>query len=205
MGNGALPEMNRGNGFTLCKFSDAAHNRRTDRYGGDAAGRVRILTELLLEIRANTHEKFIVSVRMGEYLPTSEDGVEVAKIFEQAGIDMLHISFNLQQPPDTVPQEFICSPVTYSACRMKKAVNIPVIAVNEIRSAEQVRFLLENDYVDLVAIGRGMFADPQFANHVIRGEAVNKCLGCGDSDARKCLWFTDHTKCPAAKKLSGGR
>jgi 2,4-dienoyl-CoA reductase-like NADH-dependent reductase (Old Yellow Enzyme family) len=48
----------------------------------------------------------------------------------------------------------------------QKEVNIPVIAVSEIRTEEQVRFLIENDYVDFAAIGRGMLADPEFANHM---------------------------------------
>jgi NADPH2 dehydrogenase len=185
-------------GFTLCKFIDAAFNRRTDQYGGDAANRTRILTELLPEIRRNTYEKFIVSVRMGEYLPTSQDGMEAAEIFEKAGVDLLHISFAMKPPEHTVPEGFICSPTTYSGCKVKKAVNLPVIAVNEIRTAEQVRFLLENDYVDAAAIGRGLFADPEFASHVIKGEPVNMCLGCGGNTG-KCWWFTDHTQCPARR------
>lgn len=186
-------EFHFAHGFTLCKFLDAAYNRRTDKYGGDAANRTRVLTELLPEIRNNTHEKFIVGLRMGEYLPTSQDGIEIAKTFETAGIDLLHISFGMKPPEHTVPDGFICSPITYSGCKIKKYVNIPVIAVNEIRTAEQVRFIIENNYVDFAGIGRGMFADPEFANHVINGEPVNKCFGCG-----KCLWFTDHTLCPAA-------
>ncbi len=180
-------------GFTLCKFLDAAYNRRTDQYGGDAVNRTRILTEILPEIRENTHKNFIVSVRMGEYLPESKDGIEVAKTFEKAGIDLLHISFGMQPPTDPVPEGFICSSMTYSGCKIKKEVNIPVIAVNEIRTEEQVRFLIENDYVDLVAIGRGMLADPDFANHVIHSEPVNACFEC-----KRCFWFTDNTLCPAS-------
>ena len=179
-------------GFTLCKFLDASYNRRTDQYGGDAINRTRILTEILPEIQNNTHKNFIVSVRMGEYLPESKDGIEVAKTFEKASIDLLHISFGMQPPTLPVPEGFICSPMTYSGCKIKKEVNIPVIAVNEIRTEEQVRFLIENDYVDFAAIGRGMLADPEFANHVINSEPVNTCSAC-----KRCFWFTDDTLCPA--------
>jgi NADPH2 dehydrogenase len=99
-------------------------------------------------------------------------------------------------PMNTVPDDFKCSPMTYSGCKIKKEVNIPVIAVNEIRTEEQVRFLIENHYVDLVAIGKGMLTDPEFANHVIHGEPVNKCFGC-----KNCFWFTDHTVCPARRNI----
>ncbi len=187
-------------GFTLCKFLDASYNRRTDGYGGNAVNRTRILTELLPEIRSHTRANFIISLRMGAYSPSSEDSIAAAKIFEQAGIDLLHISFGMTPPQQAVPAGFICSPITYSACSLKTMMNIPIIAVNEIRTEEQVRFLIENDYVDFVAVGRGMFADPEFANHVMRGEPVNKCLGCGVY-SEKCRWFTDHTLCPARQKL----
>ncbi|MZK53120.1 NADH:flavin oxidoreductase [Clostridium beijerinckii] len=185
-------------GFTLSKFIDASYNKRTDKYGGEAINRTRILTDLLPEIREKTHEKFIISVRMGEYLPESHDGIEVAKIFEKAGIDLLHISFGMNPPTHAIPEGFKCSPMTYSGCKIKKEVNIPVIAVNEIKTEEQVKFLIENDYVDFAAIGRGMFTDSEFANHVINGQAVRKCFGCGGS-IEKCRWFTDHTLCPGRK------
>lgn len=83
-------------GFTLCKFLDASYNRRTDGYGGDALNRVRILTKILPDIRNNTHKNFIIGVRMGEYLPESKDGIEAARAFEKAGVDLLHISFGMQ-------------------------------------------------------------------------------------------------------------
>jgi 2,4-dienoyl-CoA reductase-like NADH-dependent reductase (Old Yellow Enzyme family) len=181
-------------GFTLCKFLDASYNCRKDQYSGDALNRARILTQILPDIRNNTPKNFIVSVRMGEYLPESKDGIEAARAFEKAGIDLLHISFGMQPPTNPVPEDFICSPITYSGCKIKKGVSIPVIAVNEIRTEEQVRFLIENNYVDLVAVGRGMLADPEFANHVINSEPVNICSGC-----KKCFWFTDSTLCPAGK------
>jgi NADH:flavin oxidoreductases, Old Yellow Enzyme family len=185
-------------GFTLCKFLDASYNQRTDQYGGDAVNRTRILTELLPEIRNNTHENFIIGLRMGEYLPSNQAGIEVAKSFEKAGVDLLHVSFGMKPPVHTVPEGFKCSAMTYSGCKIKKEVSIPVIAVNEIRTEEQVRFLIENDYVDLVGIGRGMLSDPEFANHVIKREPVNRCFGCG-GNLEKCWWFTDHTLCPAGK------
>ncbi|WP_440948169.1 hypothetical protein ACSAZL_08040 [Methanosarcina sp. T3] len=45
-----------------------------------------------------------------------------------------------------------------------------------MKSARKNRyaFLIENDYVDFAAIGRGMLADPEFANHVINSKPVNK-------------------------------
>lgn len=190
-------EFHFAHGFTLCKFLDAAYNQRTDAYGGDVRHRAAVLTELLPEIRERTGEYFILSVRMGESQPTHSDGIEAAHVFEQAGVDLLNISFGMKPPRGPVPGGFPCSAMTLSGCRVKKEVHIPVIAVNEIRTAEQARYLVENDLVDFAGIGRAMLTDPDFADHMLRDEPVNPCLGC-----KNCKWFTDHTKCPGVKALA---
>lgn len=191
-------EFHFAHGFTFCKFLDASYSHRSDEFGGSVGNRAKILTDILPDIRDNTQSSFIISVRMGEYLPESRDGIETAQIFEKAGIDMLNISYGMQPPVHPGPNNFKCSPMTYSGCKIKREVRIPVIAVNEIRTEEQVRFLMENDYADFAGIGRGMLADAAFANHVMNSEPVNKCFGC-----KNCFWFTDHTKCPAKRYTRG--
>ncbi len=182
-------------GFTLCKFIDAKYNKRTDAFGGNGENRAKVLTGILPEIRARTGPSFIIGVRMGEYLPESKDGFEIAGIFERAGVDLLNISFGMTFPVDPVPEGFICSPMAYSGCRMKQAVeSIPVIACGALRTEEQVRFLIEHDYVDMAGIGTAFLADPAFADHIMNGIPANRCHGC-----QRCRWFDDHTKCPACQ------
>lgn len=190
-------EFHFAHGFTLCKFLDAAYNRRTDAYGGDVKRRAAILTQILREIRQKTGERFLLGVRMGEYQPESGDGIAAAKVFERAGIDLINVSFGMKPPAGPVPDGFPLSAVAFSGCQVRKEVRIPVIAVYEIRTAEQARYLVEQDLIDLVGIGRAMLTDPDFANHVLNNEPVNPCHGCKD-----CRWFTDHTKCPGARALA---
>jgi 2,4-dienoyl-CoA reductase-like NADH-dependent reductase (Old Yellow Enzyme family) len=196
-------EFHCAHGFTLCKFLDAKYNQRTaingadaiygdGEFGGAAVNRARIVTGILPEIRSKTGEKFILCVRMGEFLPESRDGVELAQVFENAGIDLLNISFGMTMPEGPVPEGFIGSPMAYSGCRIKQAVeDMPVIAAGGIRTEEQARFLIENDYADLAGVGTAFLADPAFANRIMNGTPVNKCRGCA-----RCAWFSDHTKCP---------
>jgi 2,4-dienoyl-CoA reductase-like NADH-dependent reductase (Old Yellow Enzyme family) len=189
-------EFHFAHGFTLCKFIDAGFNKRTDEFGGGAVNRTRVLTGILPEIRSKTDANFIIGVRMGEYLPESKDGFEVAALFEEAGVDLLNVSFGMNLPTEPVPEGFICSPMAYSGCRMKLAVeNIPVIAAGGIRTEEQARFLIEHDYADLAGVGTAFLADPSFANAVTNSTVHTKCRGC-----ERCMWFRDHTLCPARKK-----
>ncbi len=95
--------------------------------------------------------------------------------------------------PDGFP-----SLTTYSGYEIKMHSKLPVVVVKRIQEEAQIRFLLENEYADLIGIGRGFLAAPEFGNHVLRGEPVNPCIGCGE-----CFWFTDHTQCPAREVLYG--
>ena len=190
-------EFHCAHGYTLCRFLDATQNRRSDEFGSSAVNRGRIVTDMLPDIRRDTDETFIVSVRMGAYLPTRKDGLELAGIFESSGIDMLDVSYGMHIPEGPVPEDFPFGPVTHSAYVFKQALALPVIGLYEIRTEEQVRLLISGGYADFVGIGRGMLADPDFANHVLKSEDVNTCFTC-----KKCSWFTDHTQCPAQQKLT---
>lgn len=188
-------EFHFAHGFTLCRFIDATANKRTDSYGGSARNRLRVLTEILPEIRQKTGKTFFIGVRMGEYLPESKDGFEIAGLLEAAGVDLLNVSFGMTPPDGPVPEGFICSPMAFSGCRIKLAVeNIPVIAAGALRTEEEVRFLIEHDYVDLAGIGTAFLADANFGNAILNSNLYTKCRGCS-----RCLWFTDHTMCPVRK------
>ena len=179
----------------MSKFLDAKYNRRTDEFGGRLENRARVVTGILADVRQKTSDNFILSARMGEYQPESRDGLAMAMHFEALGIDMLDISFGMELPKAAVPSGFPFSPVTYSAYAVKQAVSIPVIGLYGIRTREQACMLIENGYADIAGIGRAMLADSHFAAHILNGEPVNSCHGC-----KTCMWFTDHTKCPARAK-----
>lgn len=104
-------------GFTFYRFLDATTNRRGDEYGGNTENRARILTEILPYIRENTSSNFIISLRMGEYMPESRDGIEMAQVFEKVGINLLNVSFGMQLPVHPIPDNFNCSPMTYSGAK----------------------------------------------------------------------------------------
>lgn len=191
-------EMHFAHGYTLNKLLDPTYNKRTDRFGGSLENRARFLTEIIPQLRAGTGENFILCVRMGGNVPDLAGAIETARLWEKSGIDLLHISFGMQAPVNEKPADFAGTVMAYNASEIKKHVHLPVIAVSGITTAMQASYLIENDYVDFVAVGRGMFADENWANKVLNNEPVDECRHCGGS-ARGCFWFTDHTKCPARK------
>lgn len=107
-------------------------HKRTDGYGGALQNRVRIIAEIIPQIRGVVGEDFIISVRMGGNIPDVVGAAEVARALEKAGIDLLHISFGMKMPANTVPAGFNGSVIAYNGSEIKKQVHIPVIGVWEI-------------------------------------------------------------------------
>ena len=54
---------------------------------------------------------------------------------------------------------------------IKKHINIPVIGVRNIKKEKQASWLVENNLLDLVAVGRAMIARPNWVN-VARKEYI---------------------------------
>lgn len=191
-------ELHGAHGYLLNQFASSFFNKREDNYGGTKAGRLKFAQEIIQGIRNRCGDQFIIDYRMGANCPTLEDGMGVAKALEQYGIDLLHVSHggslqNLPRPP----KDFDYNWIVYSGCEIKKTIQIPVIGVNEIKTAERAHYLLTNNYLDFVALGRPLLADPHWVNHVQRNEPVNVCSSCKP----KCKWCESSTLCPAVQRL----
>ena len=136
---------------------------------------------------------------MGANSPTLEDGIFIAKELEKYGVDILHVSHagNLQNLPRP-PKDFDYNWIVYSGVSVQEQVRIPVIAVNEIKTPERAKWLIENQLVAMVALGRPQLADPSWVKNVISESPVNTCSLCKP----KCRWYEDSSLCPALKRLN---
>ncbi len=56
---------------------------------------------------------------------------------------------------------------------VKQALNIPVISVGRIDTPEVVESIIADEDADMVAIGRGMLADPYWADKAKEGNIPN--------------------------------
>ncbi|WP_163193012.1 NADH:flavin oxidoreductase [Clostridium thermarum] len=186
-------ELHGAHSYLMTQFFSEKVNKREDGYGGNFENRMRFATEIITSIKKNVKENFILGIRMGCNENGLENSIAMAKKFEALGLDYLHVStgFDNTQIDLEVPKGFLGNWIVYGAAKIKEQVNIPVIAVNSIKSGEEARFLIDNKFVDLVAIGRAQLADYNFVNHIKEGQPVVKCLGC-----RPCKWFTNGDNCP---------
>ncbi|MEM0040115.1 MAG: FAD-dependent oxidoreductase [Thermofilum sp.] len=194
-------ELHGHEGYLLDQFTSSVWNLRNDEYGGSLENRLRLPIEILDEIKSRVGRDFPVVYRFGvkhflkHYnnpgLPGEEfqevgrdinEGVEMAKILEKAGFDALHVdagcydSWYMAHPPEYMPHGCL---VDFAAA-VKKNVSIPVITVGRLDDPFVAEKALRKGVADMVAIGRGLLADPEWPNKVRNGlfEEIRPCIGC---------------------------
>lgn len=91
-------QIHAAHGFYLNRFISPAHNHRSDQYGGDTAGRARILLAVLQAIRAQVPDLHVTvkiscsDFMYGGLLPS--EALKICLLLVQAGIDSIEVSDN---------------------------------------------------------------------------------------------------------------
>ena len=169
-------EVHGAHGYLLCEFLSPYTNKRTDHYGGSYENRSRMPKEVIRKVRESVGRDFIVGYRISvdEFLGSAglrpaESCRFIAEV--QDGIDYVNCSAgNYETGP------FAITNSTYEpqgkliplAAKMKQRVKIPVMAVGSL-DARLGEKALQDGYADIVAFGRQLIADPNFANKIYEG------------------------------------
>lgn len=158
-------EIHGAHGYLIHQFYSPKSNQRTDEYGQDRclfgaqvikAAKAVMPSEMPLIVRISAQE-------FGKDGFTQDYGVQVAKRFADAGADVLHVSAGGDgvlhagnHPPFTAGYQ------VYLARAVKKATNLPVIAVGMLENPAVADFVLANGDADLIGIGRALLRDPNW-------------------------------------------
>jgi 2,4-dienoyl-CoA reductase-like NADH-dependent reductase (Old Yellow Enzyme family)/thioredoxin reductase len=189
-------EVHAAHGYLIQQFLSPLSNKRRDRYGGDFNSRVRLAVEIFQSIRQRAGKDFPLSARICayEYMNgglTLRDGQKVARILEEVGIDV----FNATATGWPASEEgYLSAPTSQAIAPMamphgcylhlaediKKVVNVPVIAIGRMDDPELAERAVSEGKTDLVAIGRGLIADPEFVLKVHEGRTddIRRCIAC---------------------------
>jgi len=181
-------EIHAGHGYLLAEFLSPYSNKRSDKYGGCLDNRARIIKEIIENIRSKVGKEFAVIIRYsGE--ETVEGGRDMsesrvlAKMFEEWGIDGLHVSSGSYGNYNKGIVSTMYMPHAWTvefANEIKKIVNIPVITANRINDPRMADNILESGKADFIGMGRGSLADPELPNKAKNGEltSIRYCIGC---------------------------
>jgi 2-enoate reductase len=176
-------------GYLLDQFMSKLWNHRTDEYGGDLQGRMKFLLEIIQTVRKFCGKDFpiIVKFTAQHNIPGGRDiseGIEIAKILEEAGVDALQVDKGFYdcwyEVIPTVYQEEGCK--LDVVAEIKKHVNIPILAQGKLSSPFFIERILEEKKADFILLGRQLLADPHWVNKVKNGRTndIVPCIGCSE-------------------------
>ncbi|MES2255298.1 MAG: bifunctional salicylyl-CoA 5-hydroxylase/oxidoreductase [Pseudomonadota bacterium] len=158
-----MMELHCGHGYLLASFISPLTNCRTDEYGGSLENRLRYPLEVFAALRDVWPVNKPMSVRISatDWKAgglTGEESVEMARLFSQAGCDLIDVSTG-QTVHDAEPVFGRMFQTPFSD-KIRNEAGIATMAVGAISSADQINTILAAGRADLVAIGRGHLVDP---------------------------------------------
>ncbi|MEN3294826.1 MAG: anthraniloyl-CoA monooxygenase, partial [Burkholderiales bacterium] len=156
-------ELHCAHGYLLSSFISPLTNHRTDHYGGSLENRSRYPLEVFAAIRAAWPEDKPISVRISahdwvEGGITPADAVAIARLFKQAGADMIDCSSG-QVSKDERPVYGRMFQTPF-ADRIRNEAGIPTIAVGAIFEADHANSIIAAGRADLCAVARPHLANP---------------------------------------------
>ena len=194
-------------GYLLSEFLSPDINNRTDAWGGSIENRARIHLEIIKRCRQEVGEDFPISVKLnsadfqkGGFSP--DESIKVAKMLENAGVDIIEISGGTYEQPKLIGveasinakrsekrKESTIAREAYFleyAQDIRKAVSIPLMVTGGFRTREGINDALQSNVCQIVGIGRPLCADPYCIKKMISGEletlpSFEKTLSLGPS------------------------
>ena len=176
-------------GYLLDQFLSPDINKRTDEYGGTMAGRFRIAREIREAIKRRVGQALAVTFRISadHKTPTGrslQEGIELCKLIEAAGYDGIHVDAGRYEALPWIfpPAYFGAACMKDISHAVKQQIKIPVISVGNYTRPEIAEAALADGSADFIAIGRGLLADPEWANKARGGreDEIRPCILCNE-------------------------
>jgi 2,4-dienoyl-CoA reductase (NADPH2) len=174
-------------GYTLSRFMSAETNKRRDEYGGDLDNRLRIVREIVDDIKKKTGRDFPVFVKISgaqftkEGYTLEECAEEIVPRLEDMGIGGVDVVVGWHEGPEfglsnsAKPGQYL-----YLAEAVKKKAKIPVLGgsrTNDLRIADHA---IGEGKIDMITLGRQLLVDPETPNKAKAGrfEDIMPCICC---------------------------
>jgi len=182
-------EIHGAHGYLLDQFFWPGTNHREDKYGGSLENRMRFACEIVKGIRGKVNPDFPIIFRFSQWKQqdytaklahTPEELGELLSFLVEAGVDIFHCSTRRFWEPEFEGSELNLAGWTKKLTG-KPSITVGSVSLNadflpeagekvfkdgEIASLDNLVQRLDADEFDLVAIGRALIANPDWANKV---------------------------------------
>jgi 2,4-dienoyl-CoA reductase-like NADH-dependent reductase (Old Yellow Enzyme family) len=179
-------ELHGAHGYLIDNFFWEGTNQRDDKYGGSLENRTRFAVEIMQSIRGEVGDDFPVILRFSQWkqqdfesklAQTADELEQFLSPLSDAGVDIFHCSTRRFWEP-----EFDGSSLNLAGW-VKKITGKPTISVGsvglseefvatysdgsaEVAGIDELLSRMEDDEFDLIAVGRALIANPDWANKV---------------------------------------
>lgn len=205
-------EIHAGHSYLLNQFLSPITNKRTDSYGGSAENRARFVKEVIEEVRAQVGPFFTIFVRISadekaEGGNTLEDTLDYLQYFEEE-VDVFDVSCGLnssiqyQIDANYLPDGWR----SYMAKAVKERYNKLCVTTGNIRNPKVAEDILEREDADIIGMGRGLIADPEWVNKVDFGDIadIRKCISCNIGCAGNRIGINRPIRCTVNPAVTQG-
>jgi anthraniloyl-CoA monooxygenase len=164
-------ELHFANGYLISSFISPLSNQRSDEYGGSLENRMRFPLEVFNAVRAAWPAGKPISTRISavdwvDGGTTIEDAIEIARMLQEAGNDILAVSTggvsSAQRAADGRAYQAVFSD------QIRNALGIRTMSVGGIVSHGDINTIIAAGRADMCALARGYLEDAYFARHAAR-------------------------------------
>lgn len=179
-------EIHAGHSYLLSQFLSPLMNKRTDEFGQTPENRARFARLVVEEVRRQVGPFFPIFLRISadEFLEggnTLDDCLEYLQYIQEE-VDVINVSCGLngsiqyQIDANYLPDGWR----SYMARAVKERYNKPCVTTGNIRDPQVAEDILARGDADIIGMGRGLIADPEWVNKVEFGdvEDIRKCISC---------------------------
>ena len=181
-------------GYLLAQFLNPAVNRRQDDYGGSFDNRLRMVREIIADIRAKVGDDMVLGIRISgdEMSPEGlkpDDVLAICRALDdEPGLDYFNVIAGTSNslagsihivPPMTVGNTYMAP----FAATVKASVSKLVFVGGRINQPQDADLVVASGQADVCGMTRALICDPQMPNKAAAGRAedIRACIACNQA------------------------
>jgi 2,4-dienoyl-CoA reductase (NADPH2) len=175
-------------GYLISNFISSYTNRRTDEYGGDIRGRMKVVVDIIKGLRKLCGPDVPIGIRLcaEELLDdvrgnTPEESMESFKIAEEAGVDYISATAGWQESiVPVISRDVPQGSWLHLAKRAKENVKVPIMMAYRLFNPKLPNDAIGKGELDVWKNCRPMIADPLMPKKVLEGreDDIRWCVAC---------------------------
>ncbi len=196
-------EIHAGHSYLISQFLSPIYNDRTDEFGGSVENRTRFCRMVIDEVRKQVGPMMPIMLRLSadELMDGGNTLEDTLKYLEYLNdeVDIFDVSCGLN---GSIQYQIDANYMkdgwrSYMAKAVKEKFGKPCISMGNYRDPKVVEAVLARGDADLIGMGRGLIAEPNWINKVATGHEfeLRKCISCNIGCAGNRIGFNRPIRC----------